>query len=122
VRLPNWWKRRPRPQVSVRIGSKSPSMFGVNAMLDFDVRMALGDEALSPEELQALLASGDSLILLKGQWVEVDRDKLQEAIDHWKALRKQAKDGQISFIEGMRLLAGASEDLQHEEQAEKHRP
>src|SRR5262249_6277034 len=52
----------------------------------------------------------------------VDRDKLREALAHWEALRKQAKDGQISFVEGMRLLAGASADLQHEEQAEEERP
>jgi non-specific serine/threonine protein kinase len=122
ARLPNWWKKRPRPQVSVKIGNRTPAMFGVDAMLDFDVQMALGDEALSEEELEALLTSEDPLVLLKGQWVEVDRDKLREAIAHWEALRKQARDGQISFIEGMRLLAGASADLQHEEQAEEERP
>ena len=122
VRLPNWWQKRPRPQVSVRIGSQTPAMFGVDAMLDFDVQMALGDEALSAQELEALLAGEDPLVLLKGQWVEVDRDKLREAIAHWEALRQQAKDGQISFIEGMRLLAGASVDLQHEEQADEERP
>jgi hypothetical protein len=115
VRLPNWWQKRPRPQVSVRIGTRTPAMFGVDAMLDFDVQMALGDEPLSEEELEALLDSEDPLVLLKGQWVEVDRDKLREAIAHWQALRKQARDGQISFVEGMRLLAGASADLQHEE-------
>ena len=122
VRLPNWWQKRPRPQVSVRIGTQTPAMFGVDAMLDFDVQMALGDEPLSEEELEALLASEDPLVLLKGQWVEVDRDKLREAIAHWEALRQQARDGQISFVEGMRLLAGASVDLQHEEQAEEERP
>src|SRR5215510_11132841 len=122
VRLPNWWQKRPRPQVSVRIGTRTPAMFGVDAMLDFDVQMALGDEPLSEEELEALLASEDPLVLLKGQWVEVDRDKLQEALAHWKALRKQARDGEISFVEGMRLLAGASVDLQHEEQTEEERP
>jgi SNF2 family DNA or RNA helicase len=122
VRLPNWWKKRPRPHVSVKIGTRTPAMFGVDAMLDFDVQMALGDEPLSEEELEALLASEEPLVLLKGQWVEVDRDKLREAIAHWEALRKQARDGQISFIEGMRLLAGASADLQHEEQAEAERP
>ena len=121
VRLPDWWKKRPRPQVSVGIGAQTPSMFGVDAMLDFDVQMALGDEALSEEELEALLASEEPLVLLKGQWVEVDRDKLREAIAHWEALRQQARDGQISFVEGMRLLAGASVDLQHEEQAEEER-
>jgi SNF2 family DNA or RNA helicase len=122
VRLPNWWKKRPRPQVSVKIGTQTPAMFGVDAMLDFDVQMALGDEPLSAEELETLLASEDPLVLLKGQWVEVDRDKLREAIAHWEALRQQAQDGQISFIEGMRLLAGASVDLQREEQEEAERP
>ena len=121
VRLPDWWKKRPRPQVSVVIGARTPSMFGVDAMLDFNVQMALGDEALSEEELETLLASEEPLVLLKGQWVEVDRARLQEAIAHWEALRQQARDGQISFVEGMRLLAGASVDLQHEEQTEEER-
>jgi len=97
-------------------------MFGAEAMLDFDVGLALGDATLSAQELQALLASTEPLVLLKGQWVEVDRDKLQQALAHWEALRQQAKDGQISFIEGMRLLAGASADLQHEAQVEEERP
>ncbi len=122
VRLPDWWKKRPRPQVAVTIGARRPSKFGVDAMLDFNVKMALGDDPLSAEELEALLASEDALVLLKGQWVEVDRDKLREAIDHWEALRQQAEDGEISFVEGMRLLAGASVDLKHEEQAEEERP
>src|SRR5207245_9185439 len=121
-RLPNWCQKRPGQQVSVSIGTQTPSMFGVDAMLDFDVQMALGDEPLSAEELETLLTSEDPLVLLKGQCVEVDRDKLQEALAHWKALRKQARDGQISFVEGMRLLAGASVDLQHEEQTEEERP
>ena len=30
VRLPNWWRRRPRPQVSVTIGSRAPSGLGVD--------------------------------------------------------------------------------------------
>jgi non-specific serine/threonine protein kinase len=121
VRLPDWWKKRPRPQVSVVIGARTPALFGVDAMLDFNVQMALGDEALSAEDLETLLASEEPLVLLKGQWVEVDRTRLQEAIAHWEALRKQARDGQISFVEGMRLLAGASVDLQHEEQTEAER-
>src|SRR5262245_28212792 len=56
VRLPNWWQKRPRPQVSVRIGTQTPAMFGVDAMLDFDVQMAVGDVALSAAELETLLA------------------------------------------------------------------
>ena len=91
-------------------------------MLDFDVRVALGDATLSREELDTLLDGEDGLVLLKGQWVEVDRDRLRQAVEHWNALQRQADGGEISFVEGMRLLAGASADLRHEERAgdERH--
>ena len=120
VRLPNWWRKRARPQVRVTIGGKAPARLGVDAMLDFEVEVALGGEPLSRAERAALLAGNDNLVLLKGQWVEVDRDKLRQAIDHWDTLR-QAGNGGVSFIEGMRLLAGASADLRHEERAEDER-
>ena len=121
VRLPNWWQRRPRPQVSVTLGARAPATLGAGAMLDFDIRVALGDASLSPEELNALLDGEDSLVLLKGQWVEVDRDRLRQAIEHWDALQRQAEGGEISFVEGMRLLAGASADLRQEERTDEER-
>ena len=121
VRLPNWWQRRSRPQVSVTLGARAPATLGTGAMLDFDVRVALGDASLSPEELESLLDGEDGLVLLKGQWVEVDREKLREAIEHWNTLQRQAEGGEISFVEGMRLLAGASADLRHEERTDEER-
>ena len=120
VRLPNWWRKRARPQVAVTIGGKTPAMLGAGAMLDFKVEVALGGEPLSRAEREELLAGSDDLVLLKGQWVEVDRDKLRQAIDHWDTLR-QAGNGGVSFIDGMRLLAGASADLRHEDRAEDER-
>jgi len=121
VRIPNWWKKRPRPQVSVTIGQKRQSRFGVDALLDFNVAVVLNGETLSADEIKDILAGGDGLVLVKGQWIEVDREKLQEAIDHWQGLQKQAENGDISFIEGMRLLAGASSDLTSDEQADQEK-
>jgi len=121
VRMPNWWKKRPRPQVSVTIGERKRSTLGVDAMLDFNIKVALGDASLSPRELSELLSGEDGLILFKGQWVEVDRERLKEAIAHWEALRKNAGNNEISLVEGMRLLAGASADLKQEDQVEAQR-
>ena len=121
VQLPNWWRKRPRPQVTVTIGGAAPSKLGVDAMLDFDVKVALGDTTLSYDELESLLGGDEELVLLKGQWVEVDRDKLRQALDHWQALQRQAAHGGVSFIEGMRMLAGASADLEHDARTEDER-
>ena len=113
VRLPDWWKKRPRPRVGVTIGDTRQKTFNADAMLDFKVELALGDEKLTEAEWRGLMFADDGLVLLRGQWVEVDHQRLQEALDHWKQVQKHAEDG-ISFIEGMRLLAGVPADLAEE--------
>jgi superfamily II DNA or RNA helicase len=118
VRVPNWWKKRSRPQVSVTLDTPQKSFLNLNAMLSFDVQIALGDEKLSKEELEELLKTPSGLAYMRGQWVEVDREKLEEALDHWNAIQKQCSDGEISFVEGMRLLAGAPSGLESGEISE----
>ena len=110
VRVPDWWRPRhpPRPEVTVRVGDKKPSAVGMDALLDFSVAVALGDEKLTAAEVRQLLASSDGLVRLRGQWVELDRERLREVLDHWERVRDQAAEGGLSFLEGMRLLAGAA--------------
>lgn len=110
VRLPDWWRKRPRPRVAVTVGEQRKSQFGPDALLDFRVGIALGDEVLTEAEYRELLAAEDGLMYVKGQWVEVDREKLSEALKHWKRVEAAADDG-VSFIEGMQMLAGAPADL-----------
>jgi non-specific serine/threonine protein kinase len=109
VRLPDWWnaKNRPRPVVSVSVGGSAPSRLGMDAMLDFDVALTLGGERLSKKETRALLASSEGLVLIKGRWVEVDKDKLGAVLEQWCDVQAQAEAGGVSFAVAMRMLAGA---------------
>jgi non-specific serine/threonine protein kinase len=110
VRVPNWWSgRRSRPQVQVQIGSKPSSEIGMDRLLDFQVGVALEGKPLTEAERRQLLAGTEGLTLLRGQWVEVDREKLQQALDHWQKVQSEHAHG-IDFINGMRLLAGAQID------------
>ena len=111
VRLPDWWRKRPRPRVAVTVGEKRQSRFDVDAMLDFRVELALGDERLTAAEWRRIMNATEGLAYVKGRWVEVDPERLAEALEHWKRVEARAAGEGISFIEGMRLLAGASADL-----------
>ena len=111
VRLPDWWKQRKRPQVSVTIGNAKKKQLGAEALLDFKLGITLGDAPLSERELNKLLSAQESLVFIKGQWVEVDREKLTAALAHWKQVETQVQRDGLSFVEGMRLLAGAPADL-----------
>ncbi|MCB9642153.1 MAG: DEAD/DEAH box helicase [Myxococcales bacterium] len=121
VRVPDWWKKRSRPRVSVTIGENKRVKLGAEALLDFDVSLALGDALLSDAERRELLQKEEGLVFFKGQWIEVEREKLEEAIQHWEAIQRHAEKGEISFIEGMRLLAGATQDLKGVEEEDEER-
>ena len=124
VRMPDWWsaKRRPRPKVSVSVGCTAPSTLGMDALLDFDIKLTLDGKSLSPREIEVLLASTEGLVLLKGKWVEVDREKLREVLDQWRGVQQQAQGGGVSFGEAMRMLAGAQLDSGAPDGTEDVRP
>src|SRR5438552_12577011 len=103
VRVPDWWKKRSRVSVEVTVGDKPPTELGLEALVDFDVRVAMDGEPLSPDEWRKLRGG---LVLVRGRWVELDRQKLESVLAHWEA----ATEGELSLREAMRLLAGAPED------------
>jgi non-specific serine/threonine protein kinase len=110
VRVPDWWKaqQRPRATVDVKINGRRGARLGVDALLDFSVGVALDGEELTEEEIQELLGGAEGLVRLKGKWVEIDREKLTEALEHWKAIEARVDRDGLTFFEGMRLLAGAT--------------
>jgi non-specific serine/threonine protein kinase len=112
VRLPDWWKggRPPRPQVSVRIGQNRAAGLGADALLDFSAQLTLGGEPLTEGEWTELLNAAGGLALVRGQWVEVDPERLQQALAHWKKVERMAGREGLTFFEGMRLLAGFRSD------------
>jgi hypothetical protein len=110
VRVPDWWKggRPARAQVNVRIGEKPGSLLGLESLMDFSVEIALEGDRLTATECRQLMAAKEGLVLLKGKWVEIDRDRLTQVLAHWQRIEK-GNEG-VSFLEGMRLLAGIGRD------------
>ena len=108
VRIPDWWKHRhnSRPKVTVQVGNSRGPGLGLGALLDFSVIPTLDGEPLSPGEWESLLKGSSGLIPLRGRWVEVDPEKLQRVLDHWKVAQQQARQGGVSFLEAMRLVSG----------------
>jgi hypothetical protein len=110
VRVPGTWRanRPPRPQVSMTLGSRVLSGLGRAALLDFRMEVTLDGERLTRAEIAKLLAASDGLHLVRGRWVEVDRDKLKGMLEEFRQVERTAKETGLTFAEAMRLLAGAT--------------
>ncbi len=106
VRIPDWWRagRPPRPQVTVRIGEAKGQLLGAGSLLDFKVQMTLEGEPLTEEELNAILQSASGLVMLKGKWVEVDPDKLQEVLSHWRKVESGAGADGVAIAGGTSVV------------------
>ncbi len=121
VRVPNWWKAKNpnRPQISVKLGDKIPSKMGLDALVDFSMSVVLGEQVLNQEEIQNLLRSSENLVFFKGQWIEVDKEKLGDILTKWKTASRSVGDG-LSFGEAMRLLSGIDSGLGDAVKADEH--
>ncbi|MGO9275347.1 MAG: DEAD/DEAH box helicase [Terriglobia bacterium] len=109
VRMPAGWRanRPSRPRVTATVGGKAPSLLGTNALLDFRMEVTLDGETLTAAEIEELLAGSDGLRLLRGRWVEVDRERLNRMMEQFGEAERVAIEKGLSFGEAMRLLAGA---------------
>jgi superfamily II DNA or RNA helicase len=110
VRMPATWRANhpPRPRVTATIGSRKPSALGLEGVLDFRMGVILDGEPLTDDEVATLLSGTEDLVLLRGQWIEVDRARFEKTMERFRQAEVlAAKDG-LSFAEAMRMLAGAS--------------
>ncbi len=109
VRTPASWRmnRPPRPRVKASVGGSDPSFVGAEALLDFNLEVTLDDETLSANEIREILRGSDGLALVRGKWVEIDRERLQKTLAQFEAIERRASAEGLTFAEAMRLLAGA---------------
>ena len=123
MRMPTGWanQRPARAKVSVKIGATNTGKLMSGSLLDFSIDVALGATTLKQSEIKKLLSSTEGLILLKGQWVEVDPEALEQVLARWRRARHIALSNGLTFAEGMRLLAKAhiGED-DEEDEAQLH--
>ncbi|HEV7126578.1 MAG TPA: SNF2 helicase-associated domain-containing protein, partial [Ktedonobacterales bacterium] len=84
VLVPGWWKRTTaKPTVRLRVkGMKKTSsgMMGLDAVVAYDWKLALGGAELTQEELERLAALKEPLVRLRGQWVELQPDQVDAAL------------------------------------------
>ncbi len=108
MKLPDWWRsgKGSRPAVSVTIDAPKKQSLHAGALLTFKMEQSLDGVQLTPEELEKLLSSETGLVSLRGKWVEVNSVQLQQVMAHWQKVQYAACEGGLGFLDGMRLLAG----------------
>ncbi len=116
VLLPDWVSGARRSRLGLRMttrtrstagASATESKFGMGDLVDFRYDLAIGDQALDPEELEELARLKVPLVRLRGRWVELDDRHLQAALkflERNRAGTMTAADALAAGLHGPDLL------------------
>ena len=56
------------------------SYFSLNAIIAYDYQLSIGGQVVTEEEWQQLVNAKTPLVQFRGQWMELDRDKMQQLL------------------------------------------
>ncbi|MDO3411600.1 SNF2-related protein [Saccharibacillus sp. CPCC 101409] len=125
VLLPAWWQAasKKKPKLKARVKEEGGeekksgrSIFGLDSVLNFDWRIAIGDAEFSEEEYLELAAKNERLVQFRGEWVALDPALLTQISRAMNGLDKKAG---LSFqdILQLHLLKKEEESGEAEERA-----
>ncbi len=114
VLLPDWARKA---RLGLKLTSRSSSSaggsvkdaaFGLNDLVQFRYDLAVGDQALDPDELAELARLKIPLVRIRGQWVELDERNLKAAMRFLERGQKGVMRAGDALLAGLR---GPEDDL-----------
>jgi SNF2 family DNA or RNA helicase len=112
VIVPAWWTPKGRQRAKIRLqakgmskssGSKGKGYFSADSLVEYKYELAIGGEQVSEQEWRQLVNAKTPLVQFRGQWMELDQDKMQEMLEFWKKHRQENPN--LSLIDFMKLTA-----------------
>lgn len=113
VIVPSWWTPEGRQRAKIRLKtspkksstkSKNQGYFSLDTIIQYQYELSLGEHLITKKEWQELVNAKIPLIQFRGQWVELDQEKMQKMLEFW-----QSQSQETSELTLMDLLKKATE-------------
>ena len=90
-RIPNWWNQRSKStSIEVDIEQKKKDGFGyfnIGNLIGFSPKMKYQGIEITQEEIEELLVKTEGLSVIKGKWIEIDKNKLKKLLDEYEIIK-----------------------------------
>lgn len=114
VLLPAWWeavrsrKLRLKAKMKSSVGSSAQSLFGLDQIVQFDWKLALGDVQLTEGEFLKLAEENKRLFQVGNEWVHLDPNDVAE-IRQW--MKRVGKRNGLTFRDVLEMHLRGGADL-----------
>lgn len=116
-RIPKWWKNKSESlKMSISVGNGTPSRVNMEALIDFDANIFLGEEKITEDEIRKLMSEAEGLSFIKGKWVEVNHEKLNELLKAYEKAEMFIESKDINIIEAMKFQLNPKKVLNNDKE------
>ncbi|MBO3458260.1 DEAD/DEAH box helicase [Aetokthonos hydrillicola Thurmond2011] len=122
VIVPAWYTPTGRRRAKIRLKASAPkqtatkteakSYFSLDSLVEYQYDLAIGDETVTPQEWEQLINAKAPLVHFRGQWIELDRDKMQQLLEFWQSHGDEQP--QMSLLELLQRSAEIGEEWEIE--------
>ena len=120
VIIPSWWTPEGRRRAKVRLKTSlrspkgadttRPGYFSLDTIISYEYQLSIGGQVVTEEEWQRLVHAKTPLVQFRGQWMELDRDKMQHLLQFWQT--HQHEEQEITLLDMLKIGTEAEDDLE----------
>lgn len=126
VIVPSWWTPEGRRRAKIRLktathtGKKGVAAAGkgllsLDALIEYEYQLSIGGEIVTEAEWRRLIESKTPLVRFRGQWMELDRDKMRQMIEFWQT--RALTESDLTPLDLMTIAAEAEDDVEWDHDA-----
>ncbi|MGB0564695.1 MAG: DEAD/DEAH box helicase, partial [Spirulinaceae cyanobacterium] len=117
VVVPAWWTPQGRQRAKVKLKAQGKSIGGSDAgksyfsadrLVQYRYELAIGYQPVTAGEWNQLVEAKVPLVQFRGQWIELDQDKMQQMLSFWQ--QQQQENPELSLLDFMKLTAQSDEE------------
>src|SRR6266496_3928179 len=120
VIVPAWWTPEGRRRTKIRLktalrspkgaAAAGPGYLSLNTIIAYEYQLSVGGQLVTEEEWQQLVNAKTPMVQFRGQWMELDRDKMQQLLQFWQTHQDEVPE--ITLLELLKIGTEAEDDLE----------
>lgn len=123
VIVPAWWTPEGRQRAKIRLktfssqtstaaANNGKSYFNLDNLIEYSYELSIGGQSVTEEEWQQLVNAKTPLVEFRGQWLELERDKIQKMLEFWQ--NYSAEKSEIGLLDLMSKATIEADEIEIE--------
>ena len=122
VSVPAWWTPEGRRRAKLRLKTAQrqtkgktgagAGYLGFDSIVAYQYELSIGDAAVSEEEWRQLVEAKTPLVRFRGQWMELDRDRMRQLLEFWQTHHEARPE--LTIPDLLKATADAEDDVEWE--------